>query len=286
MLMIAFSCNVGGIATPVGTPPNLIAIGMIERIAGIEISFFEWMSFATPISVVLFLLVFFVIRRLFPARQKIFHGAARADPRASGPTLGRWSAGEQAALAAFLLAVTLWTLPGLLALVLGPEHPRSQALAGALPEGACADPRRGAAVRAARELEEAGVRAGLEAGGADRLGHDPALRRRAVAGLAGLLDGPGRGDRRRHPRRCPAACRCGLVALIALFTANFMTEVMSNTATANLLIPMFLALGDRRRHRRSAAGPPWPPRWDAAWPSASRWPRRPTPSSTAAARCR
>ena len=41
MLMIAFSCSVGGIATPVGSPPNLIAIGMIERIMGLKISFFR-----------------------------------------------------------------------------------------------------------------------------------------------------------------------------------------------------------------------------------------------------
>ena len=44
MLMTSFGASVGGMATPVGTPPNLIGIGMLERIAGIRISFFTWMA--------------------------------------------------------------------------------------------------------------------------------------------------------------------------------------------------------------------------------------------------
>jgi sodium-dependent dicarboxylate transporter 2/3/5 len=241
MLMIAFSCNVGGIATPVGTPPNLIAIGMAERIAGVEISFFEWMSFAAPISLVLFLLVFLVIRWLFPAKQRIFHGAAETIRRERAG-LGRWRAGERAALAAFLLAVTLWTLPGLVGLVLGPDAPRSRALADALPEGACAIlaaallfllpvnwKRREFALdwKQAVRIDWGTI---LLFGGGLSLG--------SLAFSTGLAEAIGGGI---------SALSGGLplviVALIALFTANFMTEVMSNTATANLLIPIFLALG-------------------------------------------
>ena len=55
MLTIAFASSIGGIATPVGTPPNLIAIGMIEKYTNIKISFFSWMSFGIPISIFLFL---------------------------------------------------------------------------------------------------------------------------------------------------------------------------------------------------------------------------------------
>ena len=68
MLMIAFSCNVGGIATPVGSPPNLIAIGLIEEILGRSISFFEWMSFGLPIAVALFGFLYLLLRWMFAAR--------------------------------------------------------------------------------------------------------------------------------------------------------------------------------------------------------------------------
>ena len=54
MLMTSFGASVGGMATPVGTPPNLIGIGMLERIAGIRISFFTWMAIGMPLVLVLF----------------------------------------------------------------------------------------------------------------------------------------------------------------------------------------------------------------------------------------
>ena len=44
--------SVGGIGTPVGTPPNLIGIGMLETIVGTDITFFQWMLLGVPIVVV------------------------------------------------------------------------------------------------------------------------------------------------------------------------------------------------------------------------------------------
>ena len=49
MLMTSFGASVGGMATPVGTPPNLIGIGMLERISHVRISFFEWMAIGLPL---------------------------------------------------------------------------------------------------------------------------------------------------------------------------------------------------------------------------------------------
>lgn len=44
MLMAAFAASIGGLATPVGTPPNLIGIGFLERSLGVKITFFQWMT--------------------------------------------------------------------------------------------------------------------------------------------------------------------------------------------------------------------------------------------------
>jgi len=41
-------------ATPVGTPPNLIGIGLMERIQGVHLGFFQWMALGVPIVVLLF----------------------------------------------------------------------------------------------------------------------------------------------------------------------------------------------------------------------------------------
>jgi sodium-dependent dicarboxylate transporter 2/3/5 len=53
MLSIAYSASIGGIATLIGTPPNLVFAGVLENTYGIKISFFEWMKFGLPVSLVL-----------------------------------------------------------------------------------------------------------------------------------------------------------------------------------------------------------------------------------------
>lgn len=53
LLAVAYSASIGGIMTPVGTPPNLITIGMLDRLAGVNITFFSWMLLAAPIALVL-----------------------------------------------------------------------------------------------------------------------------------------------------------------------------------------------------------------------------------------
>ncbi|MBI5881732.1 MAG: anion permease, partial [Elusimicrobia bacterium] len=50
LLMLAFAASVGGMATPVGTPPNLIGMGMLERLAGTKLSFLDWMRMGVPLS--------------------------------------------------------------------------------------------------------------------------------------------------------------------------------------------------------------------------------------------
>ena len=53
MLAIAFSASIGGVATLIGTPPNIIFAGIIQEIYNIEISFLEWFMFGFPISIIL-----------------------------------------------------------------------------------------------------------------------------------------------------------------------------------------------------------------------------------------
>jgi sodium-dependent dicarboxylate transporter 2/3/5 len=75
LLSIAYSASVGGIITPVGTPPNLITIGLLDKLAGVRIDFFSWMVLATPIAVVL------MTATLGLSRWRI--GAARRETGAS-----------------------------------------------------------------------------------------------------------------------------------------------------------------------------------------------------------
>ncbi len=53
MLGIGYAATIGGIATLIGTPPNAIFAGVVEKAYGYSISFVEWMSFGLPLSVVM-----------------------------------------------------------------------------------------------------------------------------------------------------------------------------------------------------------------------------------------
>ena len=240
LLMIAFSCSIGGIATPVGTPPNLIGIGMLEEILGQSISFFDWMRFAAPISLVLFLFLYATVRLVFPSKVSELANAHEAflQHRAD---LDRWSAGERVALVAFLMAVALWTLPGVLTVALGPESAFAQAIERMLPEGPAAIfaamalfliPTERGSWRPALTWREA---AQIDWGTIILFGGGLSLGSLAFSsGLAGALADAIGGQ--------SAGLSIWLLALLALFVANALTEFMSNTATANLLIPIFLAL--------------------------------------------
>lgn len=118
MLMVAYAASIGGIGTPVGSPPNLIGIGLIRKAAGVDISFFRWMALMVPILAVMAVVLFVLLNVLHPAGKEAAAGPAGladyiADERRR---LGGWTAGQVNTLVAFAVAIMLWVLPGVLAL--------------------------------------------------------------------------------------------------------------------------------------------------------------------------
>ncbi|WP_018016051.1 SLC13 family permease [Teredinibacter turnerae] len=66
VLCIPFACNLGGIGTPIGTPPNAIALTYLTK-AGFEISFAKWMILTLPFLIIFLLFLWQLLLRLFPA---------------------------------------------------------------------------------------------------------------------------------------------------------------------------------------------------------------------------
>jgi sodium-dependent dicarboxylate transporter 2/3/5 len=67
MLGVAYAASIGGVATIIGTPPNTIMVGMIEKMFGVQISFGQWMLFGVPLSVTMLLITWVLLTRvLFP----------------------------------------------------------------------------------------------------------------------------------------------------------------------------------------------------------------------------
>lgn len=67
VLSIPFAANIGGIGTPIGTPPNAIGLNYID------LSFGQWMVFAVPYVIVLLFAVWLILRRLFPFSTREIH---------------------------------------------------------------------------------------------------------------------------------------------------------------------------------------------------------------------
>jgi len=68
-LSIPIAANVGGIGTPIGTPPNAIAMGYLAD-NGLEISFVQWMFLMVPFVIILLLFSWYLLLKMFPFTQK------------------------------------------------------------------------------------------------------------------------------------------------------------------------------------------------------------------------
>lgn len=68
-LAIPIAANLGGIGTPIGTPPNAIALKAMQDM-GLSISFGKWMLFGVPFVIVMLLIAWVILLKMFPIAQK------------------------------------------------------------------------------------------------------------------------------------------------------------------------------------------------------------------------
>jgi sodium-dependent dicarboxylate transporter 2/3/5 len=134
MLMLAYGASVGGLLTPVGSPPNLIGRGLIEEATGTRISFLDWVIMAAPICLLMFVALCVVILLLNKPETRRLEGVEEYvdEERAK---LGKFSVAERNTVIAFLVTVTLWITPGVVALVAGTESSAYTTVSDRLDEG-------------------------------------------------------------------------------------------------------------------------------------------------------
>jgi solute carrier family 13 (sodium-dependent dicarboxylate transporter), member 2/3/5 len=133
MLMTAYGASVGGIGTPIGTPPNLIGIGFIEKLTDTRITFGGWMTFAVPTMLVMFLFLFVVLLLLNrPERAELTELRDYLSDRRK--QVGNWNRGQLNTILAFSAAVVLWTLPAVIGLIHGGNSPSSKPITRCFPK--------------------------------------------------------------------------------------------------------------------------------------------------------
>ena len=97
MLGIMYGCSIGGVGTPIGTPPNLIFMQVFRETTGYEPTFTEWMGWALPVVLIMIPLAALWLSRGMKTGEKI-----------DLPDPGPWRAEEIRTLAVFLSTALLW----------------------------------------------------------------------------------------------------------------------------------------------------------------------------------
>ena len=239
MLMTAYGSVIGGMATPVGTPPNIIAMGMLGEQIGVRISFVEWMLVGVPVTTVFMGIAFLVLNRAGRTGVREIPGADRiiAERRRA---LGPWKPGERNAVIAFGVTVSLWIVPGMLPLFLGRDHPVAVTVLSSAPEAVAAltgaillfllpisaTQRSTITWRQAAQIDWGTI---LLFGGGLSLG--------ALSGATGLAQVVGEGITGLVPSN-------GVVPITfaaTLFTV-VLSNTMSNTAAANIALPIVISI--------------------------------------------
>ena len=134
MLMLAYGASVGGLITPVGTPPNLIGRGLIEEATGERIGFLSWMLMALPICALMFVALAFVLLLLNRPEIKRIEGVHEFVQRERAQ-LGPVSRAEKNTLVAFGVTVALWIFPGVIALTAGTDSALYETVGDRINEG-------------------------------------------------------------------------------------------------------------------------------------------------------
>ncbi len=94
---IAYAASLGGIGTPIGTPPNIIFMSVYQETTGKEIDFIAWMKIALPIVIIGIPLMAFWLTRHLSSNQKF-----------NLPEIGAWHSAEKRVLVVFGLIAMAW----------------------------------------------------------------------------------------------------------------------------------------------------------------------------------
>ena len=97
LLGLAWSCSIGGLGTPIGTPPNLILVQVYEENTAQTISFGQWMSWGMPVVLTLLPLAWWWVTRAVPRELDI-----------QVPAVGPWRSAERRVLVVFGLTAVAW----------------------------------------------------------------------------------------------------------------------------------------------------------------------------------
>ncbi len=108
LLGTAYSANLGGIASLIGTPPNVAMAGVLEDQFDIEVPFLEWTLMALPFSVLMLLIVYGLLTRVLTPVSKGSLSQGHGEIRSELAALGPWKRAEVRVAVVFAVTGLLW----------------------------------------------------------------------------------------------------------------------------------------------------------------------------------
>ena len=241
LLTLAYSASIGGIGTPIGSPPNLIAIGMLEKLAAYRITFFQWMVTSFLVLIPMFFVLFYLMK--FSIRsEKNSNEEVKALPSEGKKVQQGMTRAQKNVLVAFSVTVFLWVFPGFISLVWGREAPLYLWLQSHFPEAVAAiigagllfilpvNFQRGQFTLSLKEALKIDWGTLLLFGGGLSLGFQ--MFETGLADYIGnfLISLGG------------SSASLSLITLLSVALSVYLTELTSNTASANMIIPIIIAI--------------------------------------------
>ncbi len=108
LLGVAFAASIGGMATLIGTPPNLILAGAAKELLGVSIDFFEFLTYGLPAAVLILPTCWALLVFVFHRERISLDATGRAALDARRSALGALAGGERATLVVFVLVAVAW----------------------------------------------------------------------------------------------------------------------------------------------------------------------------------
>lgn len=205
ILAVPFGANIGGIGTPIGTPPNAVALQFLRNV-GIEIGFIDWMVIAIPLVLLLLGVAGILLYRYFPPRRGV-----KLPELETPPKIGRMG---WLTLAILIGTILLW--------LTGKWHPIHEGVVALLAAAALTT----LGVLDRSDVDSIDWNVLILMWGGLSLG--TAMMQTDVVGLITQM---------------PVESLHGfMLALVVVVVSVTLSNFMSNTAAANLLVPIVMAI--------------------------------------------
>jgi len=228
MLSIAYAASIGGMASLIGTPVNMVLAGQVETVFGIEIGFIDWIKIGLPVSVVLLIICWWYLTRVaFTFKLTGFTGG-RAEIRRLQEEQGPMTREEVKVLLLFVATALSWIFrKSVLVKIIPGINDTVIAMIAATSLFLIPGRKKGESLLSWEEAVKLPWGVVLLLGGgfalADGFG---------ASGLAEYIAGN---------LSMPEGVGLLLVVLVVVAVVNFLTEVTSNVATTSMLMPVLAA---------------------------------------------